>query len=234
LAPGELRGRALGPGRAAAQDLGEAPVAVELERLLADPEHGELLSQDGIAALLLLLDEAHEAMQRVAQRDVPDEGKQIPFVRQGGDGDAPPFIELPDQVPAGHPHVVEENLVELGFAGELAQRPYRDPRRLHVDEQEADALVLGGGGVGADEQEAPVGDVRHAGPDLLAVHDEVIAVAHAARLEIREIRTRVRLRESLAPELVGREDLRMVTLMLRRGHVFHEVWPGPGYYTAVG
>src|SRR5467141_1339301 len=29
LAPEELRGRALGPGRAAAQDLGEAPVAVE-------------------------------------------------------------------------------------------------------------------------------------------------------------------------------------------------------------
>src|SRR6266566_1697131 len=70
LAPEELRGRALGPGRAAAQDLGEAPVAVELERLLADPERGELLSQDGIAALPLLLDEAHETMQRVAQRDV--------------------------------------------------------------------------------------------------------------------------------------------------------------------
>src|SRR6266566_8545600 len=106
LTPEELRGRALGPRRAAAQDLGEAPVAVELERLLADPERGELLSQDGIAALPLLLDEAHETMQRVAQRDVPDEGEQISLVRQGGDGDAPPFIELPDQIARGHPHVV--------------------------------------------------------------------------------------------------------------------------------
>src|SRR5437867_11041741 len=57
---------------------------------------------------------------------------------------------------------------------------------------------------------------------MAPTHDEVIAVARGSRLEVREIGARVRLRESLAPELVGREDLRQVALLLRRGPVLHE------------
>src|SRR5205814_955824 len=51
LAPEELRGRALGPGRAAAQDLGETAVPVELERLLGDPQRRDLLAEDRVAEL---------------------------------------------------------------------------------------------------------------------------------------------------------------------------------------
>src|SRR5438132_2796037 len=76
LAPEELRGRAFGPGRAAAQDLREAAVAVELERLLAYPESRQLLPEDRIGALPLL-HEPNEAVQRVAQRYMTDEGQEI-------------------------------------------------------------------------------------------------------------------------------------------------------------
>src|SRR5919108_5953602 len=50
LAPEELRGRALGAGLAAAQNLGEAAIRVHLQRLLADPERGQLLAHERVAA----------------------------------------------------------------------------------------------------------------------------------------------------------------------------------------
>ena len=77
-------------------------------------------------------------------------------------------------------------------------------------------LCLGRGGIGAHEQEAPVGHVAHAGPHLLAVDHEVIAVEHRARLEIGQVGARVRLGEALAPELLGGEDARQEAPLLRR------------------
>src|SRR5215467_8229220 len=128
LAPEELRGRALGPGRAAAQDLREAPVAVELERLLADPEGGQLLTQDWIFAPALLLRETHQAVQRVAQRNVPDERQQVALVRERRDRDRPALVGLADEMLDWHAHVVEEDFIELSFAGDLPERPHRDAR----------------------------------------------------------------------------------------------------------
>ncbi len=49
------------------------------------------------------------------------------------------------------------------------------PGRRHVQEEVGDAAPLGRVGVGARQQQAPVGVPRPAGPDLLAVH-EVAAV----------------------------------------------------------
>src|SRR5262249_59044383 len=60
LAPEELRRGALGPGRAAPQNLGEAAIAVELERLLGDPEGGHLLTDDPVVASPLLPHQAHQ------------------------------------------------------------------------------------------------------------------------------------------------------------------------------
>jgi hypothetical protein len=99
---------------------------------------------------------------------------------------------------------------------------HRDARRLHVHEQEADALVLGRARIGPHEQEAPVRDVAHARPDLLAVHDVVIAVSHRAGLEVREVGARVGLGEALAPHLVGGEDVPQMALLLLRRAVLHQ------------
>ena len=53
--------------------------------------------------------------------------------------------------------------------------------------------------VGAHQAEDPVGLVGVGGPDLLAVQDEVVAVAHGAGLERREVRAGARLGVALAP-----------------------------------
>ena len=87
----------------------------------------------------------------------------------------PSVVELAQQVLLGHLHVGEEDLVEVGVVrvGELGQGPAHDARRAHVDDQHADAAVLGRLGVGAHVAQAEVGLVGARGPHLLPVHDEV-------------------------------------------------------------
>ena len=55
------------------------------------------------------------------------------------------------------------------------------PGEVHRQDQPGDAAVLRRARVGAHEQLAVVGDLRERAPDLLAVHDVVVAVAHGAR-----------------------------------------------------
>jgi hypothetical protein len=56
-------------------------------------------------------------------------------VSDGGAGDPPAAVLLADPVGDRHPDVVEEDLGEVGAAGEVAQRADGDPGRVRVDEQ---------------------------------------------------------------------------------------------------
>ena len=76
--------------------------------------------------------------------------------------------------------VGEVDLVELGLAGHLAQRPSLDARCVHVDDEGREARVLGHVGIGPHDEQAPARHVGERRPDLLAVDDPLVAVAHAA------------------------------------------------------
>ncbi len=130
-----------------------------------------------------------------------------------------PWPSDAEDVLGGHPDVLEEHLVELGVPGDLAERADGDARRVHVDEEVGEPLVLRDARVGAGEQHHPVGDLREAGPDLLAVDDVVVAVPHGPGLERREVRARVGLGVALAPDLLAGEDLLEVALLLGVGPV---------------
>src|SRR6266851_4720326 len=52
------------------------------------------------------------------------------------------------------------------------------------------------------------------GPDLLPVDDKMVAVNYGARTKSRQIRTRHRFREALAPDLLAREDSGQVAALL--------------------
>src|SRR4030095_7335946 len=80
-APEQLGGRALGAGRAPLEDLGEAAVAVQLQGLLADPQLGDLLTDDRIAVAPARLRELHQPVERVPQRYMSDEREQVALVR---------------------------------------------------------------------------------------------------------------------------------------------------------
>src|SRR5207244_11818376 len=79
----------------------------------------------------------------------------------------------------------------------------------------ADALVLGRVRVGAREEEDRVVELRAGRPDLLAVDDEVIPGVDCLRLQVRQVRAGVRLREALRPRLVRVQDPGQITLILR-------------------
>ena len=81
---------------------------------------------------------------------------------------------------------------------------------------------FGTDGVGAGETDREVRDVRPRGPDLLAVEDPLLAVAHRAGGERRQIRSRARLAEELAPLLRGCDDRRQEPQPLLLGAVREE------------
>ena len=78
-----------------------------------------------------------------------------------------------------------------------------------------EALVLRHAGVGAREQEAPVGDVGVAGPDLVAVDHVLVAVARRRRAQRREVGAGVGLAEPLAPALAPADQTRKEALLDR-------------------
>jgi hypothetical protein len=116
----------------------------------------------------------------------------------------------------GHRHVHEEHLVEMPVPVHEHERAHGDAGRFHVDQQVADAPVLGRSGIRAHEEIDPVRELGARGPDLLTVDEEVVALVHRARLEPGQVRSRARLGEALAPDVLGGENARHEARLLRR------------------
>ena len=89
-------------------------------------------------------------------------------------------------------------------------------------EQERDALVLGGVGVGAGEHEDPVGEVPGRGPDLLPVDHPLVAVEHGPAPEVAEVGAGVGLGVALAPDVLAGEDPREEVALLLVGAPLQE------------
>ena len=109
-----------------------------------------------------------------------------------------PWCSSPTRFSSVDLDVGEEDLVEVGMVavGQLGEGTGLDARRAHVDDENTDAGVLGGVGVGAHEAEAVVGVVGPGGPYLLAVHHELVADAARPGSAARRGRSRRRARSS--------------------------------------
>ena len=128
-------------------------------------------------------------------------------------GDVPAAIHLADELVLGHLHVVEEGLAEGRIAADQQDRLGRHAGRRHVEQEEADALVLGLGRC-AHQAEDPVGLVGVAGPHLLAVDQPMIALVLGLGLQARQVGSRARLRIALAPADFAARDLAADMLLL--------------------
>ncbi len=94
------------------------------------------------------------------------------------------------------------------------------PGRVHRHDDLADALVRRAVGVGAADEVAVVGELAEARPDLLAVDHEVVAVAHRAGGERRQVGAGVGLGHADAPRRLARQDAREeLGLLIRRAVV---------------
>ena len=189
---------------------------------LGDPGRGQRVVQQGQAA-----GDAHRAGVVLGLR-------QHPLGRaHRRDADAlvaeqelrvvPALVELADEVLGRDADVLEPHLVDLVAAVDQLDRPDRHAGGGHVDEQERDAGLLLGLGVGADQVEDPVAVLPEGGPGLLAVDDELVAVADRGGAQRGEVGAGVGLGEALAPPDVEVRGLRQEALLLllraeRRDH----------------
>ena len=106
--------------------------------------------------------------------------------------------------------------------GQVVQGLDGDAGRFHVQQQHADALVLGGFGVGTGCQQAPVGLVSSGGPYLLAVDHELVAFDLCLGLERRQVRAGVGLAVQGAPVDLFLDDGRNELFLLLVGAIEHQ------------
>ena len=131
-----------------------------------------------------------------------------------------PLPTPPTTAPRVERDVVEEDLVELGLAGDLAQAANGHALGVHRHDEHRQALVLGHVGVGAREQQAVGGELGVGGPHLLSGQPPAAVVLQArSGLHGREVRAGGGLGEQLAPDLVAVEHRPEVAQLLLVGAV---------------
>src|SRR5436309_8240939 len=225
--PEELHERRLRPRLLAALEARQRAAVHEAHDLDVDPASGDLLANDRIAGASVRARQPHQVLDRDPLQHLLLEGEtRAALVGERGHGELPAVVHLADHVRARHAHGVEEDLADLGRAGQLAERADRDARALHIENEVGEAAVLGQRRVGAGEQDRPPGELRVARPHLLAGHHEPVAVGLRAGAERGQVAARAGLAEELAPDLLGREDGREEAALLRLAAVRDEGWAG--------
>ena len=150
-----------------------------------------------------------------------DVGDHAALVLQQFLGYFPATVQAADEVAFRHVHVSQKCFAEHRCAADQGDRPRLDPRTLHVEQQEADAAVLGAG-VGAYQAEDPVGVVGVGGPDLLAIDQIVVALIFGAGREAGQIGAGAGLAIALTPAQFAARDGRQVCGLLFLAAVFQQ------------
>src|SRR5437660_8400374 len=127
LDPAHLARGGLGSRQLAAQQLRDRARARIFQGLGVDPERRELLPHDRVlggraAVLLHPLGHVDERLQRDAQPYLETEAEGEPLVHERGEAHRPAVVDAAQDVALVNADVVEEDLVELGVAGDLLER----------------------------------------------------------------------------------------------------------------
>src|SRR5437763_1960468 len=99
-------------------------------------------------SILLLRRDLEPRQAEHAQCEAADR----PLVLERGQGHLPTVADAADDVGVGDPRLLDEQLVELRLARDLAQRANLNPILLHVHQEVGEALVLRRLGVAARHQ----------------------------------------------------------------------------------
>ena len=199
----DLRGGAFGAGMARRELLAH-PQSRQPGDLGLGPQPQQPVVQARRALLGVLAPGPGRAADHpaLARHREPADGNAL--VHQRALGDLPAVADLADPVRVRDPRVGQEDLVELGLAGELAERADLDPGRGHVEGEVTQAAVFRHVGVGSGDQDGPAGLVRQRGPYLLPGNDPVAArLADRAGRERGEVAAGAGLAEQLAPDLLA-------------------------------
>ena len=207
LGRNQLADRPLRPGVAGLRTVACPPVG-EAQRLGLTPEvdhpvtgHRQRRSVERPLALVPDANQVADGARTLAGHTAPQGDA---FVHERGHRSTPAAADLAEDMVVRDADVVEEDLVELGLACDLVERPDLDPLGLHVQQEVGHALVLGLLRVGSGDQHPPPGNMGQRGPDLLAVDDPLVAIAHGPGGKPGHIGTGTGLAEQLAPDLLTR------------------------------
>src|SRR4029077_10413847 len=122
---------------------------------------------------------------------------------QRGDRDRPALARLPDAVGVVDDSAVEEDLVEVALASDLADLTAGHRVLVHVEDEAGDAGVAREVGMAQRQQQSAIGDVGVRGPDLLPLDAPVTVFPGGARGQRSQVAACLRLAEELAPDLVA-------------------------------
>ncbi len=163
-----------------------------------------------------LLRHGDQALDGNGKNELAGNACRAAFKAEGRHRDIPAVVQSSHDIGDRYSHVVVEDLVEV-----MVMRPRHDvdgtqldPRRAHVADHPADALVLRCLGIRPHQQLLPVGDMRVARPDFRAVHDKMVPVDLGTAAQSRQIRPVVGLGEALAPDNLALQHLRQVERLL--------------------
>ena len=112
---------------------------------------------------------------------------------------------------------VEEHLAELVASRHRPDGVHVDAGGVVVDQHHRQTAVSRLGRARAQQHDAALRHRGLRGPDLAAVDDPVVAVAHRLRAQRREIAPGVRLREALAPAFLTAEQIAQMRARRGRG-----------------
>jgi hypothetical protein len=214
-----LAERPLGPRLAALHRRGQPAVGVQPQHLRLDVDLREPLADHRVVGQARRADLLLQLAQHDLHLHLQRERQPRALVHERRDRDRPALALAADDVVVRDPGLLDEQLVELGLAGDLHERADLHPVLLHVHQEVGEPAVLGRRRVGPRDEHAPLGLVRVRRPHLLAGHHPVVAVAHGARLQRREVGAGPGLGEPLAPDLVRRQDRGQEPLLLLLGAV---------------
>ena len=138
-------------------------------------------------------------------------------MRQQCLGIGPALVLLADAIGNRHPYIVEFHFVQAVMIVDRGDGVHFYAGGFHIDQQEADTLLLFALGAGAHQTEDPVGKVGIGGPYLRACHHVVVAIAYRPGLQGGKVGARTRLGITLAPPLVAGQYRRQEPVLLRLG-----------------
>ena len=155
----------------------------------------------------------------------PDsETRSLPRVTLASDH---PWPRAPTRCPAGSRTSSRKTSLKVWVAGHVDERPHRDPGGVHGADEVGDALVLGGVGLGAGQQDPEVGQMGVGGPHLLTLHHPLVAVELGPGGQRGQVGPGAGLAEQLAPDLLAGQQREQVALLLLVGAGVDEGRAGP-------
>ena len=182
----------------------------------ADPGPGQPVAGQRVAGRPGAPGLGGQVLELAAEPDLLAEHGRAALDGQRRLGDPPAVAGRADHVGRGGARVVEEDLVELGGAGQLPDRADRDPRLVHRHQQVGQAAAAPGAGFGPGQHEAPVGQVGQRGPGLLPVDHPGVPVQHGPGGHAGQVRPGPGFGVALAPQLADLPDRRQEALLLVR------------------